>query len=43
MNYWTYGTGVFTTFPQIKKSLVIQLLQVSLNDSGASTGNNKII
>ena len=41
-NYWTYGTGVFTTFADKEVFGNTITTGVSLNDSGASTGNNKL-
>jgi len=41
-DYWTYGTGVFTTFADKEVFGNTITTGVSLNDSGASTGNNKI-
>ena len=41
-DYWTYGTGVFTTFADKEVFGNTITTGVSLNDSGASTGNNKL-
>jgi hypothetical protein len=41
-NYWTYGTGVFTTFADKEVFGNTITTGVSINDSGASTGNNKL-
>ena len=41
-DYWTYGTGVFTTFADKEIFGNTITTGVSLNDSGASTGNNKL-
>jgi len=41
-NYWTYGTGVFTTFADKEVFGNTITTGVSINDTGDSTGNNKI-
>jgi len=41
-DYWTYGTGVFTTFADKEVFGNTITTGVSINDSGASTGNNKL-
>ena len=41
-NYWTYGTGVFTTFADKEVFGNTITTGVSINASGDSTGNNKL-
>jgi len=41
-DYWTYGTGIFTTFADKEIFGNTITTGVSINDSGESTGNNKI-
>ena len=41
-DYWTYGTGVFTTFADKEVFGNTITTGVSITDSGASTGNNKL-
>jgi hypothetical protein len=41
-NYWTYGTGVFTTFADKEVFGNTITTGVSINADGSSTGNNKL-
>jgi len=41
-NYWTYGTGVFTTFEDKEVFGNTITTGTSINDDGDSTGNNKL-
>ena len=41
-NYWTYGTGVFTTFEDKEVFGNTITTGVSINADGSSTGNNKL-
>ena len=41
-NYWTYGTGVFTTFEDKEVFGNTITTGTSINDAGNSTGNNKL-